>query len=223
MRSAPAILGLVMLVALVACGSTARQAADGGAPPTATATATTTGVPAQATASTGAATVVATSPTATVHGGTTPTATATAPVNLPPTGAITVTTDRTSYGTSATINATVTNGAAIPIYSWDTKSSCSILTLFFWSGGTWVNAAAMHVASCSLGRVAFQITIPAHGTYQTKVMAGSQIQPVQTFPPGTYRLELVYYLTPQTTGGPLPVDPTANMPTTINSASFTIS
>lgn len=130
------------------------------------------------------------------------------------TGVVTIATDHSAYSNRDSIKVTIVNHGSAPIYAYDTKASCSILSLEVQQEGQWQPASALH---CPLGRVALAVKIDAGGTYQTSI--GATIMTIGAATPladGTYRLALDYFNAPFG-GGATP--PTA---TVIYSAALTV-
>lgn len=128
-------------------------------------------------------------------------------------GPVGIITDKATYGPNDTIHIRVVNQLSTPIWAWDTRASCSILDLQTQQpGGGWGGTS---VARCPLGRPAIAVEIKAGGTYTANIQAGYPGITSASFPPGTYRLVLVYYLSQPTSGGAAG--------TTITSASLQVS
>lgn len=111
----------------------------------------------------------------------------------PPThssGPVEISTDHSQYGAAETLNVTVTNHLATPIYAFDTRASCSILGLEFLAKGGWQVSSA---ARCALGRMALPVKIEPGATYSAKIASRSIPNSKANFPAGTYRLSLTYY------------------------------
>jgi hypothetical protein len=121
----------------------------------------------------------------------------------PPTssgGPVSVAIDHSQYGGSEGIKVTVTNSLGSAIYAYDTRASCSILSLETQSGGSWGPASVAH---CPLGRAAMLVKIAAGASYNATTQASIPGVNSATFPTGSYRLVLQYYTsaTPGTSAG----------------------
>jgi hypothetical protein len=131
------------------------------------------------------------------------------------TGPVTIATDHSAYANSDSIKVTIANHRSTPIYAYDTKASCSILSLEVQQGGQWLPANALH---CPLGRVALAVKIDAGGAYQTTI--GATIMTIGAATPladGTYRLALEYF------DAPFGASATPPTSTVIYSATLTVS
>lgn len=109
-------------------------------------------------------------------------------------GQVTIATDHSAYGNSDSITVTIVNHGSTPIYAYDTKASCSVLSLEIQQGGQWLPANALR---CPLGRMALAVKIDAGGTYQTTI--GPAIMRIGSIVPlsdGSYRLALEYFDAP---------------------------
>lgn len=137
------------------------------------------------------------------------------PNNSPTTqtgGSINIATDHSIYTVSSVMTITIDNNTGAAIFGYDTKASCTILTLQMQQAdGTW---AGSNVARCPLGRPALPVTIAAGGRYIAQVQAGYPNVYHSTFPVGIYRLVLQYGTS--TTKSPS----NANM--SLNSATFQV-
>jgi hypothetical protein len=100
-----------------------------------------------------------------------------------------IATDHSMYKPTNDIHVTVTNMLQIPIYTFDTRASCSILGLQTLVKGTWVYSNA---ARCLLGRHAVLVKIDAGKTYSATISPGVSGSNQAVFPTGTYRLVLSY-------------------------------
>jgi hypothetical protein len=130
------------------------------------------------------------------------------------TGPVTIATDHSAYANNDVMTVTIVNHLSTPIYGYDTKASCSILTLEIQTNGQWQPANALR---CPLGRIALPVKIDAGGTYQVTI--GSTVSHIGSATPladGTYRLAFEYYSAPFS-GNARP--PTATL---ANSASLTV-
>lgn len=135
----------------------------------------------------------------------------------PPTitnGPVTIATDHTTYAPNDTIHVTLVNHLTTAIMAFDTRASCSILSLQVQKNGAW---QAANAAPCPLGRMARLVTIPAGGTYTADITAGFKGLRTGSFPDGQYRLVLAYYVS--TSGTP---SPASGSTTTISSATLTV-
>jgi hypothetical protein len=111
----------------------------------------------------------------------------------PPTnsgGPVSIGTDHSQYAGSDAIKVTVTNTLAHAIYAWDTRTSCSILSIEMRSGNAW---GPSNAAPCALARAAMLVKIAAGASYTATIKASSMAGRATTFPTGTYRLALQYY------------------------------
>lgn len=110
------------------------------------------------------------------------------------TGVVTIATDHSAYSNRDSIKITIVNHGSTPIYAYDTRASCSVLSLEILRNGQWQEANALH---CPLGRVALPVKIDAGATYQTAI--GATIMTIGAATPlanGTYRLALDYFNAP---------------------------
>jgi len=118
------------------------------------------------------------------------------------------------YQPGDVIRVSVTNNMQKSIFAYDTRASCTILGLQVQVNGTWQNSQA---SRCALGGRAGVVEIPAGKTYSTTISAGTPGVSSPGFPPGSYRLELKYMISP--TGVP---QQSNQGTTTIYSASFVV-
>ena len=110
------------------------------------------------------------------------------------TGPVTIATDHSAYANSDVMKITIVNHLSTPIYGYDTKASCSILSLEIQKSSQWQPANAL---GCPLGRVALPVKIDAGGTYHVNVGATvSHIGSATPLADGTYRLVFEYYSAP---------------------------
>jgi len=131
------------------------------------------------------------------------------------TGPITIATDHSAYAPTDTMKITIQNNLTIAIYAYDTRASCSILTLEVQQSGQWVASNALH---CPLGRAAMAVKIEPGGTYTANI--GARIMSIgqsHSLPEGTYRLALTYFDAPLSGASKAPTS------TTIYSATLTVS
>ena len=105
-------------------------------------------------------------------------------------GPVSISSNRTTYASTDSIEASVTNHMQTSIFAYDTRASCTIFGLQVQANGTWRDA---QVARCALGRHAMRVEIPANKTYTATIKAGFQSISQAAFPPGTYRLVLTYF------------------------------
>ena len=112
-------------------------------------------------------------------------------------GKVTVTLDRPAYTVGQTLGATVANGLEAAIYSADSKSDCSIVTLERRDGTAWQS-----IQGCSLGRVPLVMPIGPGRARRVSVNPRSVHFGVTTSTPdpafgvGTYRVKFSYGLVP---------------------------
>lgn len=115
------------------------------------------------------------------------------PANSAPTisqGRVTIATDHGTYATTSAIQVTVTNNTGQPIYTYDHKASCSILSVEQQVNGQWV-APSKFVAGCALQTVTALIELAPGKPYTVSLRAG-YLRTV-AWPAGTYRLVLIYF------------------------------
>lgn len=129
---------------------------------------------------------------------------------------IIITTDHSVYSTSEVINFTITNGTNAAIYAFDTKSSCTIVTLEQQNGQNWTAATA---TACSMGRPAVQVQIQAGKSYSGKISAGIGSIKSTPLPTGNYRLSFTYSTSSISTNDLTPVAGTSTM---VFSATFQV-
>lgn len=128
-------------------------------------------------------------------------------------GPVSISTDHSTYEPTDSIQVTVLNTLAKPIYALDTQASCSILGLEIQVSGKWQTST---VAKCLLGRPAQVIALDPQKAYTTTIQAASPpVVKDAVFPPGTYRLVLNY--STSASAGSL-----MSNPTTIFSATFSV-
>src|SRR6266568_216912 len=85
-------------------------------------------------------------------------------------GPVSIATDHSTYAPTDSIQVTVLNTLAKPIYALDTQASCSILSLEININGKWQTSS---VAKCSLGRPAQVITLEPQKAYTATIQAAS--------------------------------------------------
>lgn len=105
-------------------------------------------------------------------------------------GAVRIATDHASYAANAVIHVTVSNRTTAPIYAYDTQASCSILSLAMRQPDG--SFAGTNVTRCPLGRPALPVAIAPGGAYTSAIQAGYPGLALHAFPPGIYRLALIY-------------------------------
>ncbi len=130
----------------------------------------------------------------------------------PGSGQVVISTDRTTYAPGDAIAVTVHNTLSTPIYTIDTLSSCSILSLQQQINGAWQPS---QVAQCPLKRRAQLVKIDAGAAYTARITAGYPGMQQLTFPAGSYRLVLLYTTTPS-------VMPTDENGVTVTSATIQV-
>lgn len=157
MRSRLGIFGVILLLALSACGSTAAQSTSTGT------SGTNTTLPTQST------------------------------------GPVSIRTDHSAYAPTDIITALVNNGLAAPIYTYDFKASCTILSMQQQTSNGWQDISQLNaprLAGCPLGRPTMQVTIAPGASNTAAIRAGYLRQGDAAFPTGTYRLVLQYSAKP---------------------------
>lgn len=103
---------------------------------------------------------------------------------------VVISTDQSLYRPTDVIQVTVTNNLKASIYALDAKASCSILFLVTQVNNLWQSSA---VARCPLGRPSLPQRIDPGQSYKVSIQAGYPGLAQETFPSGTYRLELTYF------------------------------
>jgi hypothetical protein len=107
------------------------------------------------------------------------------------TGPVTIATDHSAYANNDLMKITIVNHLSAPIYAYDTKASCSILSLQIQKSGQWQASDGLH---CPLGRIALPVKIAAGATYTVTI--GSTVMNIGSARPladGNYRLALEYF------------------------------
>jgi len=130
----------------------------------------------------------------------------------PPTKAVTVHTNQSTYSGTDAIHVTVQNNLDVPIYTHDTASSCSVLTLQFQVNSVWQSSDS---ARCPMKRRAMIVKIDAGTVYSATITASYPGLAATTFPQGMYQLLLPYSTSPDAI-------PTADGGQLITSAPFSI-
>lgn len=108
-------------------------------------------------------------------GGQTPQPTATA-------GAVTVSVGDASYAAKGTVQVTITNGSAAPIYFADHNTSCTVIELQRQAGGSWSTANP-----CKLATATREHSLDAGKTLNVSLLPGT------AWTAGTYRAVLQYW------------------------------
>jgi hypothetical protein len=104
------------------------------------------------------------------------------------------------------VHVTITNGLGRQIFTEDFHTDCTVVTLQLSNSASWTD-----VEGCRLGRPTRTIGIPAGTTYAETLDPNSFHG---KFGPGTYRIRFSYHLQP---------DPMGDNPSTVYSATFTVS
>lgn len=105
-------------------------------------------------------------------------------------GLVTIATDHADYATSAQVVATITNKTGQPIYTYNHKTSCTVLALEQQVNGEWVAPSKM-LAGCAQGTPTGLVEL-APNTPLTATLNAGYLRTVP-WPAGTYRLALTYY------------------------------
>ncbi len=111
----------------------------------------------------------------------------TLPPNPTPGKGVTINPDKSTYGETEAITATLFNGTNQPVTGFDLKSYCSIIKLQRQERENWAT-----IGECFLKRIAFPVTLVAGETLRVVLQAGENANALKK--PGMYRLVFEYYV-----------------------------
>ncbi|MBO0784364.1 MAG: hypothetical protein J2P37_36640, partial [Ktedonobacteraceae bacterium] len=104
-------------------------------------------------------------------------------------GTASITTDQSNYRPGAPIKVSVVNNQQVPIYAFDTKAGCSILSLNMKVNGGWQE---VQTRPCALDRDPAVVKIDPGQTYSATISDDKS----GFLAAGSYRLVLTYALSP---------------------------